>query len=104
MTDHSGNKLNSHACLLEFCEFVLKSMLMKNKFCLRTQLIVTSFIARFLKSENKTSRLDCSKFFDGTLNPPVSYAYMLCLKSDERRQRSFYFFHDSLLPDVQSRN
>lgn len=92
MTDHSGNKMNSHACLLEFCEFVLKSMLMKNKFCLRTQLIVTSFIARFLKSENKTSRLDCSKFFDGTLNPPVSYAYMLCLKSDERRQRSFYFF------------
>jgi len=78
---------------------------MKNEFCLRTQLIVTSFIARFLKSaENKTSSLDCLKFSDGTLNPSCSYAYMLCLKSDERRQRSFNFFHDSLLPDVQSRN
>lgn len=77
---------------------------MKNEFCLGTQLIVTSFIARFLKSENSTSSLDCSKFFDGTLNPPVSYAYMLCLKSDERRQRSVFIFHDSLSPDVQSRN
>lgn len=90
MTDHSGNKLNSHACLLEFCEFVLKSMLMKYEFCLRAQLIVTSFIARFLKSENNTSSLDCLKFSDGTLNPSVSYAYMLCLKGDERRQHSFF--------------
>lgn len=90
MTDHSGNKLNSHACLLEFCEFVLKSMLMKYEFCLRAQLIVTSFIARFLKSaENNTSSLHRLKFSDGTLFPSVSYAYML-LKSDERRQRSFF--------------
>lgn len=65
MTDYSANKLNSHACLLEFCEFVLKGVLMKNEFCLRAQLIVTSFIARFLKSENNTSSLDCLKFSDG---------------------------------------
>lgn len=47
---HSNKlKLNSHAGLLEVCQFILQGVLMKNEFCLRTKLIVTSFIAMFLK-------------------------------------------------------
>ena len=49
---------------------------MKNELCLGAQLIVTSFIAWFLKIENNTSSLDCLNFSDGTLFPSVSYADM----------------------------
>ena len=75
---------------------------MKNELCLGAQLIVTSFIAWFLKIENNASSLDCLNFCDGTLFPSVSYAYMLCFKNNERRQCSF--FPTTVSPDVQSRN